>query len=1091
MTMKNTVQAVALWSEQAPSHSITAIMITDDQQTIVTGSLEGQICLWNLSVDLKISSRAILFGHTSSVTCLAKARDFAKQPFVVSGTENGEMCVWNVTNGQCIENAMLPYRHTSISYYHSSFRMTGEGWLLCCGQYQDVLIIDAKTLEVLHTLKSQSSDWIICMCIVHSTRIQEDSLVAISVTGDLKLWDLSSSINSIEEKRNVYETESKSLELRNCQAVRFCTYTERLLLIICSDCWKIFDYCDFSILGTEANSSGQSFAGGEFLAANRLILWTECGHGSIYQLVNSGLSKVIYPADGGMLKETVTPQLLCCTNVAENKSFSYVMGFLNERKEPFYKILFSGDACGRISFWHIPDVPVSKFDGSPKEIPIAVTSTLQDNFNRYNSTPEGIIGHFYAAVTSSLYIPSLDKLVCGCEDGKIIVTFALHAIRARLLDDHSLLRGSLPHRVFEGHNGCVTCLLYPHTESDQFDPNWLVSGCQDSSVILWDVFTGEILQNFTFQAGPVLKLLVPPAGYKTKVHLSVCCVCSDHSVALLHLQQRLCLLHARKHLFPVKMIKWHPVEDVLIVGCEDDSVYVWEIETGTLERYETGEMAKAILTSCEDSRALMTDSVLFVFQDVQRVKSPSYKTSSSYKLGTLSYTLAHPEKSSVKSTDTRQSQSPFAILPVKTKWTSMNFHVLLFDLEKLLEYLLLSQVNGLKSINSFHSYDAVKSAKSSTEKRTLTLKRNKTAGSLYQMNGQAKNASDQSISMENNIVKSLEEGSVIKRQKKKSSKKASIPASTKIDINIICDTAKLLLSCLFPWGVDKELDNLCIKHLGILRLQYPVSFGLVSNESHVSLMLPGWNHANYDAAKEHTLKNLFSKKVMDLSNKYINVIQSGEKNTGNGTVGTEIIIHLLGKIFFVSRMIKIPVGSEQIGRNNSRQKLEPFRNKGKNSENFTSSFPALYGVSQQNRHKFHFHDTDHTSLEKLISSWRDQSVEVIEAVQAVLLAEVQRSTKTLRRTSISKHPDTKVKNRMREAHPLPEPDKTEELELQCLKDIPVKTSLTLETHDNSSKSAVFQEAENVPDKHVSEEAESADDVKPTPWMSKVCFCKVC
>ncbi|NXU51485.1 WDR72 protein, partial [Turnix velox] len=73
--MKVSVQAVAVWGKMAPSHSITAIMITDDQQTIVTGSQEGQICLWDLSSELKISSKEILFGHTTSVTCLAKARD--------------------------------------------------------------------------------------------------------------------------------------------------------------------------------------------------------------------------------------------------------------------------------------------------------------------------------------------------------------------------------------------------------------------------------------------------------------------------------------------------------------------------------------------------------------------------------------------------------------------------------------------------------------------------------------------------------------------------------------------------------------------------------------------------------------------------------------------------------------------------------------------------------------------------------------------------------------------------------------------------------------------------------------------------------
>ncbi|NXW82821.1 WDR72 protein, partial [Alopecoenas beccarii] len=73
--MKVSAQAVAVWGKTAPSHSITAIMITDDQQTIVTGSQEGQICLWDLSSELEISSKEMLFGHTASVTCLAKARE--------------------------------------------------------------------------------------------------------------------------------------------------------------------------------------------------------------------------------------------------------------------------------------------------------------------------------------------------------------------------------------------------------------------------------------------------------------------------------------------------------------------------------------------------------------------------------------------------------------------------------------------------------------------------------------------------------------------------------------------------------------------------------------------------------------------------------------------------------------------------------------------------------------------------------------------------------------------------------------------------------------------------------------------------------
>lgn len=69
---------------------------------------------------------------------------------------------------------------------------------------------------------------------------------------------------------------------------------------------------------------------------------------------------------------------------------------------------------------------------------------------------------------------------------------------------------------------------------------------------------------------------------------------------------------------------------------------------GTLERHETGEMAKAILTSFEDSHCLVMDSILPVSQDSQRHKNAAYKSSSSYKLGALSCNLPHAEKSSDK-----------------------------------------------------------------------------------------------------------------------------------------------------------------------------------------------------------------------------------------------------------------------------------------------------------------------------------------------------------------------------------------------------------------------------------------------------------
>lgn len=72
------------------------------------------------------------------------------------------------------------------------------------------------------------------------------------------------------------------------------------------------------------------------------------------------------------------------------------------------------------------------------------------------------------------------------------------------------------------------------------------------------------------------------------------------------------------------------------------------VSLGTLERHETGEIAKAILSSIEDSEYLVADSLHPVSQESRRNKNVQYKSSSSYKHGMISYNLTQAEKSSDK-----------------------------------------------------------------------------------------------------------------------------------------------------------------------------------------------------------------------------------------------------------------------------------------------------------------------------------------------------------------------------------------------------------------------------------------------------------
>ena len=68
-----------------------------------------------------------------------------------------------------------------------------------------------------------------------------------------------------------------------------------------------------------------------------------------------------------------------------------------------------------------------------------------------------------------------------------------------------------------------------------------------------------------------------------------------------------------------------------------------------------------------------------------------------------------------------------------------------------------------------------------------------------------------------------------------------VPLEPSAHDSIIMEIAQLFMSCLHAWGLDPDLDRLCINKLGLLRPRCPISFGLLSCQGHMSLMLPGEN----------------------------------------------------------------------------------------------------------------------------------------------------------------------------------------------------------------------------------------------------------
>jgi hypothetical protein len=54
------------------------------------------------------------------------------------------------------------------------------------------------------------------------------------------------------------------------------------------------------------------------------------------------------------------------------------------------------------------------------------------------------------------------------------------------------------------------------------------------------------------------------------------------------------------------------------------------------------------------------------------------------------------------------------------------------------------------------------------------------------------------------------------------------------------DVAQLMISSLHTWGLDSNMDEVCIERLGLLRPARPISFGLMTRGGRLSLMFPGW-----------------------------------------------------------------------------------------------------------------------------------------------------------------------------------------------------------------------------------------------------------
>uniref|UniRef100_A0A8C5C818 WD repeat domain 7 n=1 Tax=Gadus morhua TaxID=8049 RepID=A0A8C5C818_GADMO len=984
MSGNNLVLPIVLWGRTAPTHCISSLLVMDDFSTIVTGCHDGQICFWDMTPELQICPRAMLFGHTAAITCLAKASACTDKQYIVSASESGEMCLWDVNDGRCIEFTKLACAHTGIQFYQFSFGAEREGRLLCHGHYPEILVVDGTSLEVLYSLVSKiSPDWISSMSIIRSHRTQEDTVVAVSVTGILKVWIITAEVSRMQDLDPVFEEESKPIYCQGCHSISFCSFTQSSLLLVCSKYWRVFDAGDYSLLCSVPSEADQAWTGGEFIAADKVIIWTEDGCSCIYTLPASCLpASEHFRSDVGKTKEASIPPLIYSITERTDKQLLIcppVTRFFYGRREPFHKLLVQGDSAGRLSLWSVSS-----------------TVSLQEAFDKLTPLSAGIIdqlsvppgGEEPIKVTASVYIPSQGRLVCGREDGSIILVPATQTAIVQLLQgEHMLRRGWPPHRTLRGHGNKVTCVLYPHQVSPRYDQRALVSGGVDFSVIVWDIFTGEMKHIFCVHGGEISQLIVPPENCSTRVQHCVCSVASDHSVGLLSLRERKCIMLASRHLFPIQVIKWRPADDYLVVGCSDGSVYVWQMDTGALDRCVMGITAVEILNACDELAPATVDALshpaVNLKQAMSRRSLAALKNMATHKLHTLASNLLAAD-SQDKGNLPKYSHNSLVVQSMKTNVTDPDMHVLFFDVEAVIIQLLTEEAQ--RPSPTMVSPESLQKSQAGPDKGGSFL-----ANKIFK---QVKETMKETI--KEHLMDEDEEEEEEMRRREEKSKSLSL-----LEYNLTMDTAKLFMSCLHAWGLDCGLDAVCLERLGMLKPHCPISFGLISRGGHMSLMLPTF--------KEALLRQLSQAAGRTLAPADI---------VGNGTYGVSRAVstqHLLSVISLANTLMGMTHASF-IGEHMKKAPVRPPRPGTPESPRRTASSgpppssPAMQAQIKQGwsqlaaMHCVMLPDLlgkfRPPLLEMLARRWQDRCLEVREAAQALLLAELRRIGQSGRKDTI-------------------------------------------------------------------------------------------
>ncbi|KAI6240020.1 hypothetical protein M3Y99_00485600 [Aphelenchoides fujianensis] len=732
----------------------------------------------------------------------------------VTCAADGQICLWDCVGGRAVDSTVQQYVHrmvvpytNSLSDHHSQTR------LFCIGDYADVIVLDAQDLNILYFFRSQlEPDW---LCAITAVKPYDKPVViGISVSGIIKMW----SVEELEKKESssvIFEEESKPLGIKEVRAISCSRFNTRMMLVIAPSSWQILDPCTLQQLivsqcaieavnGTiiDIDKIAIGFADSTIvlfqLPRNRL-----CGRqvrdrfGEKPIPIGSIEHPFVFALLKGSMPKTTAPLLECQIN------FFFDSGSTDEDAR---KVAYRVDHQGSLSVWNIPknfDALVEEFIRTRK--PSVYEATTRQSFDevweKLNPPPPSIIAQEpNRTITATIFVGCQGKLLLGRDDGSIIMTYACHAIAAQLLD---MPTTDIQQRLLVGHTAAVNCFLYPFEENQRYDPELFLSGGMDFAVVVWNIVTGSKLHRFCSQGGPIFRMVIPPDNCNPRILHCVCSIAGDNSAALLSLKENKCILLASRQQYPVVDVKWRPLDDFMLLKCEDNSVYVWQMETGNLDRIVAGILSVDVIEACQEQAGLAEyEDEAGASQAIQMLRAIKNKN-----VAAIRKVAAGDDKSGKTLLNSSSSILPPPMDVVQLKKCSNEAHLVLFNIDAL--------ITGLQVM------DQELYAAANPNEQNLEIKPSFSANVVKRSDVQP---AGQATAMSNGRVNG--------------------PATAQrwqMESNLYVDTARLLISLLHAWNLDESLDGICENKLKFYKPRVPLCFGSISRRGDRWMELTGFN----------------------------------------------------------------------------------------------------------------------------------------------------------------------------------------------------------------------------------------------------------